>query len=123
MFGILFIYNKNQRYKRFKKGTKRHMNQIIKDNLDYTLFSWSKQGGLNPINASHAKGSYIYARDGKKYLDFSSQLMNVNIGHGNQRITEAVAKQMQEVSYVYPGMATDIRGKLGKKIAELTPGN
>ncbi|MBT8279894.1 MAG: aminotransferase class III-fold pyridoxal phosphate-dependent enzyme [Flavobacteriaceae bacterium] len=97
--------------------------QIIKNNLDYTLFSWSKQGGLNPINASHAKGSYIYDRDGKKYLDFSSQLMNVNIGHGNQRITDAVAKQMQEVSYVYPGMATDVRGKLGKKIAEITPGS
>jgi len=97
--------------------------KIIKNNLDYTLFSWAKQGGLNPINASHAKGSYVYDRDGKKYLDFSSQLMNVNIGHGDQRITEAVAKQMQEVSYVYPGMATDVRGKLGKKIAEITPGN
>jgi taurine--2-oxoglutarate transaminase len=97
--------------------------QIIKDNLDYTLFSWVKQGGLNPINASHAKGSYVYDRDGKKYLDFSSQLMNVNIGHGDQRITDAVVKQMKEVSYVYPGMATDIRGKLGKKIAEITPGN
>jgi taurine--2-oxoglutarate transaminase len=98
-------------------------NQIIKDNLDYTLFSWGKQGGLNPINVSHAKGSYFYDRDGKKYLDFSSQLMNVNIGHGNQRITEAVTKQMKEMSYAYPGMSTDIRGKLGKKIAEITPGN
>jgi taurine--2-oxoglutarate transaminase len=98
-------------------------NEIIKNNLDYTLFSWAKQGGLNPINASYAEGSYIYDREGKKYLDFSSQLMNVNIGHGNQRITDAVTKQMKEVSYVYPGMATDIRGKLGKKIAEITPGN
>lgn len=97
--------------------------KIVKENLDFTLFSWTKQGGLNPINASHAKGSYIYDRDGKKYLDFSSQLMNVNIGHGNQRITEAVAKQMKQVSYVYPGMATDVRGKLGKKLAEITPGN
>ena len=96
---------------------------IIKNNLGYTLFSWTKQANLNPINASHAKGSYIYDRDGKKYLDFSSQLMNVNIGHGNQRITDAVAKQMKEVSYVFPGMATDVRGKLGKKIAEITPGN
>ena len=87
------------------------------------MFSWAKQGGLNPINASHAEGSYVYDRDGKKYLDFSSQLMNVNIGHGDQRITEAVVKQMKEVSYVYPGMATDVRGKLGKKIAEITPGN
>ncbi|MGJ8593082.1 MAG: aminotransferase class III-fold pyridoxal phosphate-dependent enzyme [Aquaticitalea sp.] len=99
------------------------MNDIIKNNLDYTLFSWSKQAGLNPINVSHAKGSYVYDREGKKYLDFSSQLMNVNIGHGNQRITEAVAKQMQEVSYVYPGMATEVRGILGKMIADITPGN
>jgi len=97
--------------------------EIIKNNLDFTLFSWSKQGGLNPINASYAEGSYIYDRDGKRYLDFSSQLMNVNIGHGNQRITDAVANQMKQVSYVYPGMATEIRGKLGKKIASITPGN
>ncbi len=99
------------------------MNEIIKNNLDYTLFSWGKQGNLNPINAHRAKGSYVYDRDGKKYLDFSSQLMNVNIGHGDQRITEAVTRQMQELSYVYPGMATDVRGQLGKKLAELTPGN
>jgi taurine--2-oxoglutarate transaminase len=98
-------------------------NEIIQNNLDYTLFSWAKQGGLNPINASYAEGSYIYDREGKRYLDFSSQLMNVNIGHGNQRITDAVVKQMKEVSYVYPGMATDVRGRLGKKIAEITPGN
>ncbi|MEM9686402.1 MAG: aminotransferase class III-fold pyridoxal phosphate-dependent enzyme [Bacteroidota bacterium] len=97
--------------------------QILKNNLDYTLFSWSKQGGLNPINAHYAKGSYIYDRDGKKYLDFSSQLMNVNIGHGNPRITQAVARQMEELSYVYPGMATKARGELGKKLAEITPGN
>ena len=101
------------------------MNQdpIINNNLEYTLFSWGKQAGLNPINAHYAKGCYVYDRDGKKYLDFSSQLMNVNIGHGNQRITNAVAKQMQELSYVYPGMATEARGILGKKLAEITPGN
>lgn len=97
--------------------------QIVKNNLDYTLFSWVKQGNLNPINASHAKGSYVYDRDGKRYLDFASQQMNVNIGHGDQRITDAVTRQMKEVSFVYPGMATDVRGKLGKKIAEITPGN
>lgn len=99
------------------------MDQIVQDNLDYTLFSWAKQGGLNPINAKSAHGVYVFDRDGKRYLDFSSQLMNVNIGHGNPRIANAVAKQMSELSYVYPGMATDVRGKLGKKIAEITPGN
>ena len=45
--------------------------QIIKNNLDYTLFSWSKQAGLNPINAEKAEGVYVYDRDGKKYIDFS----------------------------------------------------
>lgn len=97
--------------------------QSVQNSLDYTLFSWSKQGGLNPIDVVNAKGVYVYDRDGKKYIDFSSQLMNVNIGHGNQRITEAVARQMKEVSYVYPGMVTDARGALGKKLAEITPGN
>lgn len=97
--------------------------EIVENCLDYTLFSWGKQGGLNPINAHTAKGVYITDRDGKKYLDFSSQLMNVNIGHGNPKIGEAVAKQMSELSYVFPGMATEIRAKLGKKLAEITPGN
>lgn len=97
--------------------------QIVKDCLDHSLFSWSKQGGLNPINAANAKGSYIYDREGKRYLDFSSQLMNVNVGHGHPRIKEAVARQMDEVSYVYPGMATEARALLGKKLADISPGN
>ncbi|SMB98867.1 aminotransferase class-III [Hymenobacter roseosalivarius DSM 11622] len=97
--------------------------QILQDNLDYTLFSWSKQAGLNPINAERAEGVYVYDRDGKRYIDFSSQLMNVNIGHGNQKVTEAVAAQMQELSYVYPGMITKARGDLGRKLAEITPPN
>jgi taurine--2-oxoglutarate transaminase len=97
--------------------------QIIQENLDYTLFSWSNQGGLNPINAERAEGSYIYDRDGKRYLDFSSQLMNVNIGHGHPKVKAAVLKQMDELSYVFPGAATEVRGKLGKKLAELAPGN
>ena len=97
--------------------------EILKNNLDYTLFSWTQQGGLNPINAHKASGSYIYDRDGKKYLDFSSQLMNVNIGHGDPRVTEAVVRQMEKVSYVTPAYATEVRGLLGKKLAEITPGN
>ncbi|GAC1377135.1 MAG: aspartate aminotransferase family protein [Hymenobacter sp.] len=97
--------------------------QILHDNLDHTLFSWSKQAGLNPINAERAEGVYLWDRDGKRYLDFSSQLMNVNIGHGDQRVTEAVAAQMRELSYVYPGMITKARGDLGKKLAAITAPN
>ncbi|MEO6870110.1 MAG: aminotransferase class III-fold pyridoxal phosphate-dependent enzyme [Ginsengibacter sp.] len=97
--------------------------EIIEDNLDYTLFSWSKQKGIYPIAVAHAKGVYFYDFDGKKYLDFSSGLMNVNIGHGDQRITEAVSRQMQEVSYVTPSCVTKARGDLGKKLAEICPGD
>ena len=93
------------------------------DSLTHTFFSWSKQGGLNPIEVARAKGVYLYDQSGKRYIDFSSQLMNVNIGHGDQRVTDAVVQQMQEVSYIAPSMVTEVRGQLGKKLAEITPGN
>lgn len=97
--------------------------EIIQDNLDYTLFSWSKQAGLNPIAVQYAKGVYLYDYDGKPYIDFSSGLMNVNIGHGNPRIANAVMKQMQEVAYVTPSCVTRVRGELGKKLAAICPGD
>ena len=97
--------------------------KIIQENVDYTLFSWSKQKGLNPIAVKHAQGVYLYDYDDKRYIDFSSGLMNVNIGHGNQRITQAVVKQMQEVAYVTPSCVTKVRGELGKKLAAICPGD
>lgn len=96
---------------------------IIQNNHDYTLFSWSKQKGTNPIAVKYGEGVYLYDYDGKRYIDFSSGLMNVNIGHGNQRVTEAVVKQMQEVAYVTPSCVTKVRGELGKKLAEICPGD
>src|SRR5580692_12415596 len=97
--------------------------EIIRDSQDHTLFSWSKQKGIAPIAVKYAEGVYLYDYDGKRYLDFSSGLINVNIGHGNQRVTDAVVRQMQEVSYVTPGCVTKARGELGKKLAAITPGN
>ncbi|MES2891590.1 MAG: aminotransferase class III-fold pyridoxal phosphate-dependent enzyme [Bacteroidota bacterium] len=97
--------------------------EIIHDNMEYTLFSWSKQKGIDPIAVKYGQGVYLYDYDDKRYLDFSSGLMNVNIGHGDQRITEAVTKQMQEVSYVTPSCVTKARGDLGKKLAEICPGD
>ena len=97
--------------------------KIIQENLDYTLFSWSKQKGLNPIAVKHAQGVYLYDYDDKRYIDFSSGLMNVNIGHGNQRVTQAVVNQMQEVAYVTPSCVTKVRGELGKKLAAICPGD
>ena len=93
------------------------------DNLDYTLFSWSAQGGLNPIHAARAEGVYLWDKSDKKYIDFSSQLMNVNIGHGRKEVRDAVVSQMDNFSFMAPSFASDERGKLGKKLAEITPGN
>jgi taurine--2-oxoglutarate transaminase len=97
--------------------------QIVQDSLDYTLFSWSKQKGIAPIPVKNAKGVYFWDYDGNKYLDFSSGLMNLNIGHGNQRVTKAVVKQMEEVAFVTPSCVTEARSELGKKLAEIFPGD
>ena len=105
------------------KSTTSEAQQIIQDNLDYTLFSWSKQKGIDPIAVKYGEGVYLYDYDDKRYLDFSSGLMNVNIGHGDQRVTNAVVKQMQEVSYVTPSCVTKVRGELGKKLASICPGD
>ena len=101
--------------------TQSETKQIIRDNLDFTLFSWSKQKDIHPIAVKYGEGVYLYDYDGKQYIDFSSGLMNVNIGHGNQRVTDAVRRQMQEVSYITPGCVTKVRGELGKKLAQITP--
>jgi len=97
--------------------------EVLHNNLAYTLFSWSKQKGIDPICVQRAEGVYLYDFNGKRYLDFSSGLMNVNIGHGDQRVTHAVVKQMQQVSYVTPSCATQVRGELGRKLADICPGN
>jgi taurine--2-oxoglutarate transaminase len=102
---------------------KTEADEIIANNQDYTLFSWSKQKGTHPIAVKYGEGVYFYDYDGKKYIDFSSGLMNVNIGHGNQRVTQAVMQQMQEVAYVTPSCVTKARGELGKKLAEICPGD
>ncbi len=95
----------------------------VQNCLDYTLFSWSKQKGIDPIAVKFGEGVYLYDYDDKRYIDFSSGLMNVNIGHGDQRITDAVVRQMQQISYVTPSCVTKSRGDLGKKLASICPGD
>ncbi|MFC0186405.1 taurine---2-oxoglutarate transaminase [Pseudarcicella hirudinis] len=102
--------------------TREEKDEMIHNNMEYVLFSWLKQKGINPLNIDYAKGVYLYDYDGKRHIDFSSGLMNVNIGHGNQRVTEAVMRQMQKVSYITPSCMTKVRGDLGKKLAEICPG-
>jgi taurine--2-oxoglutarate transaminase len=96
---------------------------IVKYNREYTLFSWSIQSTANPIPIARAEGVYFWDSDGKRYIDFSSQLMNMNIGHQHPKVIKAIQEQAAKLSYAHPGMATEARGLLGKKIAEVSPGN
>lgn len=99
------------------------MSKSVENNKDYTLFPWAVQGAVNPIDAVDANGVYVYDRDGKSYIDFSSQLMNVNIGHKNQKINDAMKKQLESFAYLYPAVATEPRGELGKLLKEIAPDN
>jgi taurine--2-oxoglutarate transaminase len=97
--------------------------EIVQMNREYTFFSWSVQGQANPIPVEKAEGVYFWDTDGKRYLDFSSQLMNTNIGHQHPKVVKAIQDQAARLCFVHPGNATEPRGLLGKKLAEVTPGN
>lgn len=97
--------------------------EIVDMNKEFTLFSWSVQSATNPIPISRAEGVYFWDADGKRYIDFSSQLMNLNIGHQHPKVIKAIQDQAAQLCYAHPGMATLARGLLGKRIAEIAPGN
>lgn len=97
--------------------------EIVSKNREYTFFSWSTQNQVNPIPVASAKGVYFFDTDGKRYLDFSSQLMNTNIGHQHPDVVQAIKDQADRICFVHPGNATQVRGDLGEKIAQVTPGN
>lgn len=96
---------------------------IIDQNKRYTFFSWSVQSAVRPIPVVKGEGVYFWDADGKKYLDFSSQLMNLNIGHQHPKVIKAIKEQADVLCYAHPGVATAPRGELGKKIAEVMPGD
>jgi taurine--2-oxoglutarate transaminase len=97
--------------------------QIVAANRAHTFFSWSVQGNLDPIAIDRAEGVYLYTPEGKRILDFNSQLMSVNIGHGDKRVIDAITAQASQLQYVQPAFATEIRGRLGAKLAEILPGD
>jgi taurine--2-oxoglutarate transaminase len=97
--------------------------EIIRLNKEYTLFSWSAQAAVDPIPAVRSEGVYFWDANGKRYLDFSSQLVNVNIGHQNPKVVRAIQEQAARLCFVQPALATEPRGVLGQMLAELAPGN
>jgi len=89
----------------------------------HTLFEWSAQSKVDPIPVAGAKGCYFWTPEGKRYLDFNSQLMCTNIGHGHPKVVAAIARQAETLAYANPFMATEARARLGAKLAEITPGD
>lgn len=97
--------------------------EILQQSLEHSFWTWTAQGSVNPIPVTKAKGVYFWDANGKRYLDFNSQLMCVNIGHGDERVIEAIAQQARELPYVAPSLTSKPRAVLGKILAEITPGD
>ncbi len=99
-------------------------NQILNQHRNHVFFSWSAQEKINnPIVVDRAQGIYFWDVDGKRYIDFSSQLMNMNIGHGHPRVIAAITEQAEKLAFAYPGTAHEAKGQCAEKLAEVTPGD
>ncbi len=94
--------------------------QVVEDNRDYTMFSWSVQGASLPMHMVRGQGVWFWDGAGNKWLDFSSQLINLNLGHQHPRMLEAIKKQVDELCFAGPSFATEPRARLGRKLAEIT---
>ncbi len=97
--------------------------EIVGLSRAHTIFSWSIQGQLDPIAIDRAEGVYLYTPEGRRILDFNAQLMSVNIGHGDRRVIDAINAQASRLQFVQPAFATEIRARLGAKLAEILPGD
>jgi taurine--2-oxoglutarate transaminase len=97
--------------------------QVVADAKQYVLHSWSVQDALDPIPVAGAEGRYFWDYDGKRYLDFASQLVNVSIGHQHPKIVAAIKEQAEKLCTIGPPMATEARSTLARMLAEVTPGD
>jgi taurine---2-oxoglutarate transaminase len=97
--------------------------EIVALSREHTFFSWSVQGAIDPIAIDHADGVWLYTPEGDRILDFNSQLMSVNIGHGDRRVIDAITAQATKLQFVQPAFATEVRARLGQKLAEILPGD
>src|SRR4030095_488234 len=95
--------------------------EILSLSKEHVFYTWSAQANVNPIAVQRAKGVYFWDVNDKRYLDFNSMTMCVNIGHGDERVIQAMQVQAAELPYAAPGMTTKIRALASKKVADVTP--
>jgi taurine--2-oxoglutarate transaminase len=93
------------------------------DDRAHVFHSWSAQATLNPVDVVRAEGRHFWDSDGTRYLDFSSQLVNVNIGHQHPRLVAAIQEQAAKLCTIAPSFANDARSEAARLIAELAPGD
>lgn len=96
-------------------------NDILPLSLEHNFWTWSAQSRVSPIPVTRAKGVYFWDVNEKRYLDFNSMVMCVNIGHGDERVINAIIDQARELTFAGPGMATKPRAVLGKLLTEVVP--
>jgi taurine--2-oxoglutarate transaminase len=97
--------------------------EIVDLTKKHTLYEWSAQSKVDPIPVARAKGIYFWTPEGRRFIDFNSQLMSVNIGHGDERVIRAITEQASTLAYANPFMATEVRARLGEKLAQIAPGD
>ena len=95
--------------------------KILSLSKDHVFYTWSAQAKVNPIAVKRAQGVYFWDTADKRYLDFNSMTMCVNIGHGDQRVIRAMQEQAAELTFAAPGMTTKVRALASKAIADITP--
>ena len=89
----------------------------------HVLHSWSVQNQISPLPVAGAEGRYFWDYDGNRYLDFASQLVNVNLGHQHPKVVAAIKEQADKLTTIGPPMAHETRSELARLIAEVTPGD
>jgi taurine---2-oxoglutarate transaminase len=97
--------------------------EVLDLDRSYVFHSWSAQGALNPMCIAGGEGSYVWDYDGNRFLDFSSQLVNVNIGHQHPKVVKAIQEQAGRLATIAPQHANDQRGEAAKRIVELAGPN
>lgn len=97
--------------------------EIVPLCMDHNFWTWSAQKKVKPIPIQKADGVYFWDTAGKRYLDFNSMVMCVNIGHGNRHVIQSIQQQAQNLPFAGPQMATRPRAELGRLLTEITPGN
>jgi taurine--2-oxoglutarate transaminase len=105
------------------RSTSLSAQDIVRLSREHVFYSWSVQNAVDPIPVAGGKGVYCWDADGRRYMDFSSQLMNLNIGYQHPRVVAAIQEQAARLCAAHPGAATEPKAVLGQRIAEVAPGD